>query len=100
MQDIQSAVKNNKDKIYIDSVLSKNEYRLRFLCDYISRKAYWYGYVQQCKEDGIKAIDIQFNDSEHQNGRMTHFNIDRISIEDIPAYSPYCTCGIKPIMKG
>lgn len=100
MQDIQSAVKNNKDKIYIDSILSKNEYRLRFLCDYISRKAYWYGYVQQCKQDGIKAIDIQFNDSEHQNGRMTHFNIDRISIEDIPAYSPYCTCGIKPIMKG
>ena len=100
MQDIQSAVKNNKDKIYIDSILSKNEYRLRFLCDYISRKSYWYGYVQQCKEDGIKAIDIQFNDSEHQNGRMTHFNIDRITIEDIPAYSPYCTCGIKPIMKG
>ena len=100
MQDIQSAVKNNKDKIYIDSILSKNEYRLRFLCDYISRKAYWYGYVQQCKQDGIKAIDIQFNDSEHQNGRMTHFNIDRITIEDIPAYSPYCTCGIKPIMKG
>lgn len=100
MQDIKSAVKNNKDKIYIDSILSKNEYRLRFLCDYISRKAYWYGYVQQCKQDGIKAIDIQFNDSEHQNGRMTHFNIDRISIEDIPAYSPYCTCGIKPIMKG
>lgn len=100
MQDIQSAVKNNKDKIYIDSILSKNEYRLRFLCDYISRKAYWYGYIQQCKQDGIKAIDIQFNDSEHQNGRMTHFNIDRITIEDIPAYSPYCTCGIKPIMKG
>lgn len=100
MQDIQSAVKNNKDKIYIDNILSKNEYRLRFLCDYISRKAYWYGYVQQCKQDGIKAIDIQFNDSEHQNGRMTHFNIDRITIEDIPAYSPYCTCGIKPIMKG
>lgn len=100
MQDIKSAVKNNKDKIYIDSILSKNEYRLRFLCDYISRKAYWYGYVQQCKQDGIKAIDIQFNDSEHQNGRMTHFNINRISIEDIPAYSPYCTCGIKPIMKG
>lgn len=100
MQDIKSAVKNNKDKIYIDSILSKNEYRLRFLCDYISRKAYWYGYVQQCKQDGIKAIDIQFNDSEHQNGRMTHFNIDRITIEDIPAYSPYCTCGIKPIMKG
>ena len=100
MQDIQSAVKSNKDKIYMESILSKNEYRLRFLCDYISRKAYWYGYVQQCKQDGIKAIDIQFNDSEHQNGRMTHFNIDRISIEDIPAYSPYCTCGIKPIMKG
>lgn len=100
MQDIQSAVKNNKDKIYIDSILSKNEYRLRFLCNYISRKAYWYGYVQQCKQDGIKAIDIQFNDSEHQNRRMTHFNIDRITIEDIPAYSPYCTCGIKPIMKG
>lgn len=100
MQDIQSAVKNNKDKIYIDNILNKNEYRLRFLCDYISRKAYWYGYVQQCKQDGIKAIDIQFNDSEHQNGRMTHFNIDRITIEDIPAYSPYCTCGIKPIMKG
>ena len=54
----------------------------------------------QCKADGVKTIEIQFENSKHQNGRMTHFNIDTITIEDIPAYSPYCKCGIKPIMKG
>ena len=100
MFDIVETVKNNKDKIYIDSQISKNEYRLRFLCDYVIRKTYWFNYVMQCKADGVKTIEIQFENSKHQDGRMTHFNIDTITIEDIPAYSPYCKCGIKPIMKG
>lgn len=100
VEDLKSATKNNKDKIYIDNQLSKTEYRLRFLCDYLTKKAYWWNYVQQCKTDGVKTIEIQFENSDHQNGRMTHFDIDKITIEDIPAYTPYCKCSIKPIMKG
>ena len=100
VEDLKSATKNNKDKIYIDNQLSKTEYRLRFLCDYLTKKAYWWNYVQQCKADHVKTIEIQFENSDHQNGRMTHFDIDKITIEDIPAYTPYCKCSIKPIMKG
>lgn len=100
LSDLQDRLSNNQDTVYIESLLSKMEYRIRFMADMMGKKAYWSHYISQAKLDGVKTINIDFGESEHQNGRYTHLATDNIKFEDIPAYSPYCKCGIKHILKG
>ena len=70
------------------------EYRLRFACEFISKKSYWYAYVIKCKEDGLKKVRLNLSD-EHKKEYNSIIDTDNFTIDQIPPFTPYCTCEIK-----
>ncbi len=83
----------------IDSCFDFMEYRLRFACVYYTQKAYWYGVVKGYAVQGVKKLHLDLTDT-HKDRNSTVLT-DNFDIDQIPPFSPYCTCGIKdPKNKG
>lgn len=76
------------------------EYRLRFLCESILVKAYWFGYVKACQQLGIKKVYVDFGKSNDKKEHKSVINTRNFSLEDIPAFHAYCTCKLYIRNKG
>ena len=70
------------------------EYRLRFMCEYIAPKAYWYGFIKGCASLGIEQVEIQLSKNEDPQEHKTVVNTRNFSLGDIPAYHAYCSCKV------
>lgn len=70
------------------------EYRLRFACEFLSKKSYWYAYVIKCREDGLKKVKLNLSD-DHKKDYNSIIDTDNFTIDQIPPFTPYCTCEIK-----
>lgn len=93
LKDIRKRVKKGEDP---DSVFNTLEYRLRFLIEYIIPKAYWYAYVKTLHRFGIDEVEIRFNGSDDEKEHDKIVKTNRFSLDDIPAFHPFCDCKVVP----
>ena len=70
------------------------EYRLRFLCDHIASKSYWFGYIKICEQYGIEKVFVNFDQSTDKENHKKIINPKNFSLDDIPSFHAYCTCRI------
>ena len=96
---IEKDLSEDKD---VEEVFNKYEYRLRFLEDYIARKAYWYSYIKTGAFSGIKQAYIKFSSEKDAKGRDSVIDTEAFSVDNIPAYHSFCNCEVtyKPIKAG
>ncbi len=91
LKDIKSKINESKDP---ESVFDTLEYRIRFLIEYVIPKSYWYSYIKTCSQIGVKKVFIDFDGSEDEKGRNKEIDTKNFSLEDIPAYHPFCNCEV------
>lgn len=91
LTDIQAKLSQGLD---VDSVFDSLEYRLRFLIDFLIRKAYWYSYIKTGQKLGKKKAYILFNSDEDKKGNNKIVDTDNLSYDEIPAYHSFCNCQV------
>ena len=96
---IEKDLSEDKD---VEEVFNKYEYRLRFLEDYIARKAYWYSYIKTGAFSNVKQAYIKFSSEKDAKGRDSVIDTEAFSVDNIPAYHSFCNCEVtyKPIKAG
>ncbi len=80
------------DENNISTVFDKQEYKLRFLTDFVLRKAYWYSYVKTGALVGVEKAYIIFNSEKDAKGRNDYIDTKAFTVDDIPAYHSFCDC--------
>ena len=89
---IKSAVEEDKNNI--SASFDKYEYKLKFISDFIVRKAYWYSYAKTGALLDIDKAYIIFNSEKDAEGRNDYIDTKAFSVDDIPAYHSFCDCEI------
>ena len=82
---------NNND---YSAAFEKYEYKLRFISDFIVRKAYWYSYAKTGALLDVKQAYIIFNSEKDAEGRNDKIDTKAFTVDDIPAYHSFCDCEI------
>lgn len=99
-QSIEQLLKEIKDKIKleekeVDIVFDTYEYRIRFITDYVIRKAYWYSFIKTASSCDIDKAYVLFNsDKDRENAKSDVINTKAFSYDEIPAYHSFCNCKI------
>lgn len=83
-----------EDKNNISASFDKYEYKLRFISDFIIRKAYWYSYAKTGALLGVNKAYIIFNSEKDAKGRNDYIDTKAFTVDDIPAYHSFCDCEI------
>lgn len=97
---IESLLKEIKSKIKseekdIDAVFDTYQYRVRFITDYVIRKAYWYSFIKTAASCDIEKAYVLFNsESDQKNIKKDVINTKAFSYEEIPAYHSFCNCEV------
>lgn len=99
LKDVAKRVNDEKKRKYsIATCFGFMEYRLRFACDYFSHKAYWYANIIGYRNQGIKKVLLNLSDNHKKNKSV--IETDNFNIDEIPPFSPYCSCEVaKPEIK-
>lgn len=91
-KDIDRKLKENTDA---EKAFNSSEYRIRFLADHVMSKAHWYSYVKTAQALGIKEVKVNFSPgSPDANNYGSKINTSHFSLDDIPAFHPYCKCSL------
>ena len=93
-KDINSRLKNCKTRQEKENVFDTLEYRLRFLCEHIAAKSYWFGYVKICEQVNVPKVFVNFGQSADSEEHKKIINPKSFELDDIPAFHAYCTCKI------
>ena len=96
IKDIMKTIKKQiaSDENNISTIFDKQEYKLRFLSDYMFRKAYWYSYVKTGALVDVNKAYIIFNSEKDAKGRNDYIDTKAFTVEDIPAYHSFCNCEV------
>lgn len=70
------------------------EYRIKFLVDFVLRKAYWYTYIKTGAALGQKKAYIIFNSDKDADGKSNKIDTNAFTYSDIPAYHSFCGCEV------
>ena len=92
MKTVKKEIASNENNI--STVFDKQEYKLRFLTDFILRKAYWYSYVKTGALVGVNKAYIIFNSEKDAEGRNDYIDTKAFTVDDIPAYHSFCDCEV------
>lgn len=92
LKNIQKEIDANRSNT--DVVFDMLEYRLKFLLDFILRKAYWYSYIKTGAALGEKQAYIIFNSNKDADNNSDQINTNAFSYDDIPAYHSFCNCKV------
>lgn len=98
-KDIKSQIKG-KSAEEIANTFDTLEYRLRFLSDHITTKAYWYGYVKACASMDIEKVTVNFDGSQDGEEHEREIDTKNFTLNDIPSYHAYCDCELHPVEGG
>ena len=90
--DVSKKLKRAKDKKEKEAAFDSLEYRVRFLCDHIASKSYWYAYVKACQQLEIDKVYVNFGQSEDRKNHEAIVNTNNFNLEDIPPFHAYCSC--------
>lgn len=92
-KDLRGKLKRSETREDRERVFDTLEYRLRFLTDHVTSKAYWYSYVKTAAALNIETVKVVFNSgSEDKKEHDKTVNTKNFSLDDIPAFHPYCKC--------
>lgn len=94
MDDIKKRLKNATTATEKRAAFDAVEYRLRFLAESVTSKAYWFGYVKACEQLGIEKVYVDYGNSSDKEEHKAIVNTKAFALDDIPAYHAYCTCKI------
>ena len=94
LKDIKKRLKDASSTEAKEAAFNAVEYRLRFLCEHVAAKAYWYSYVKTCSYKGIETVYVNFGKSEDRENHESLIHTKHFSLEDIPPFHAYCTCKI------
>lgn len=94
IKDLMKAIKQDieLDENNISTIFAKKEYKLRFLTDFILRKAYWYSYAKTGALHSIDKAYIIFNSEKDADSRNDEIDTKAFTVDDIPAYHSFCDC--------
>lgn len=92
LKNIKKEINPNRDNT--DVVFEMLEYKLKFLLDFVLRKAYWYSYIKTGAALGEKEAYIIFSSNKDADNNSDHINTDAFSYDDIPAYHSFCNCEV------
>ena len=70
------------------------EYRIKFLVDFVLRKAYWFTFIKTGAELNQKQAYIIFNSDKDADGKSDKIDTNAFSYNDIPAYHSFCGCEV------
>ena len=99
-KDIQDKLKKTETKEDRERIFDVSEYRLRFLADHVTSKAYWFSYVKTASALGIDRVRVNFSKgSEDAKEHDRYVNTKNFSLDDIPAFHPYCRCSMEVTKK-
>lgn len=82
------------DKTQVCACFDSLEYRLRFLLEYIPRKAYWYSYIKTAEANDIEEVYVRFNSEKDEAQYPSVIDTKVFDIKDIPAYHSFCNCSL------
>lgn len=91
IKDLKTAIKAD-DENNISTCFKKYEYKLKFITDFIVRKAYWYSYAKTGALHDVNKTYIIFNSEKDAKGRNDYIDTKAFSFDDIPAYHSFCDC--------
>lgn len=97
---IESLLKEIKTKIKteekdVDVVFDTYQYRVRFIVDYVIRKAYWYSFIKTASACDVEEAYVLFNsESDKKKIKDDIINTSAFSYEEIPAYHSFCDCQV------
>lgn len=91
-KDIKKRLKKAEGPTGREEAFNAVEYRLRFLCEKVLPKAYWFGYAKACAYTGIKKIYVDFGKSDDAEKYEKVVHTKDFTIDEIPAFHAYCTC--------
>lgn len=92
-KDLREKLKKSETREDRERIFNTLEYRLRFLTDHVTSKAYWYSYVKTADALGVEKVKVIFNSgSEDKIEHDKIVNTKNFSLDDIPAFHPYCRC--------
>lgn len=91
-KDIKKRLKRADGPTGREEAFNAVEYRLRFLCEKIVPKAYWFGYAKACAYTGIKKIYVDFGKSEDAEEHERIVRTKDFTLDEIPAFHAYCSC--------
>lgn len=94
-KDIKTRLDNNRELENVDAVINALEYRFRFMIEYILPKTVWYSYLKAGEAAGIKKAKVDFGDSSDSEKYDDVVNINAFSLDQIPAFHPFCDCKLK-----
>ena len=89
---LKNAIEENNNDY--STAFEKYEYKLRFISDFIVRKAYWYSYAKTGALLDVKQAYIIFNSEKDAEGRNDKIDTKAFTVDDIPAYHSFCDCEI------
>ena len=89
---LKNAIEENNNDY--SAAFEKYEYKLRFISDFIVRKAYWYSYAKTGALLDVKQAYIIFNSEKDDEGRNDKIDTKAFTVDDIPAYHSFCDCEI------
>jgi hypothetical protein len=92
LKDLKKEVDSNRDNT--PAIFNVQEYRLRFVVDFLLRKSYWYSYIKTGAALDVDKAYIIFNSEKDAEGRSDYIDTNAFLIEDIPAYHSFCNCEV------
>lgn len=92
MKEIKKQIASEENDI--STVFDNQEYKLRFLTDFVLRKAYWYSYVKTGALVGVEKAYIIFNSEKDAKSRNDYIDTKAFTVDDIPAYHSFCDCEV------
>lgn len=95
LKDIKTRLKDNREFEQVDAVINALEYRFRCMLEGILPKVVWYSYLVAGKACGVERAVIDFGDSSDADKHEEEINLKAYSLDDIPAFHPFCDCKVK-----
>ena len=92
LNDLKNKLETRNDR-NIETCFKFMEYRIRFACEYFAGKAYNYACVVGYNQKGIKELELDLSDNDAKEHK-SKINTNKFKIEQIPPFSPYCSCSI------
>lgn len=94
-KDIKTGLNDDRELENVDAVINALEYRFRFMIEYILPKTVWYSYLKAGETAGIEKAEVDFGDSSDSEKYNRIINVKAFSLEQIPAFHPFCDCKLK-----
>lgn len=97
---MKEKMSGSRDAETVSKVIETYKYRLRFMIEYELPKTCWYVYAKCGHEVGLSTAKVIFNNSEDAKKYAEFIDLANFTLDEIPAFHPFCDCKLKFIKKG